>query len=260
MKQCYSDHMADELTVDELARRTGMTVRNIRAHQSRGLLPPPQVRARTGYYGPEHVARLELIRELQGQGFNLEAIRRLLERSSGSNDDVMGFIGALREPFAGEDPEVVDLATLIERYGEAANPALLQRAIELGMVRQLPDGRFEQRSPRLAKIGVELNEAGIGPEAAVDLMGVVRGHADAVAQAYVKLFLDEIWEPFEAAGRPQERWPEIRASLERLRPLAAESLLGVFGVSMKDAIDEAFGQVLEQIREQEERADDVEAA
>ena len=28
-----------------------MTVRNIRAHQSRGLLPPPQLRGRTGYYG-----------------------------------------------------------------------------------------------------------------------------------------------------------------------------------------------------------------
>ena len=49
----------EELTIDELARRTGTTVRNIRAHQSRGLLPPPTIRARTGYYGPEHVARVQ---------------------------------------------------------------------------------------------------------------------------------------------------------------------------------------------------------
>ena len=48
-----------------------MTVRNIRAHQSRGLLPPPEVRARTGYYGPEHVARLRLIHDMQAEGFNL---------------------------------------------------------------------------------------------------------------------------------------------------------------------------------------------
>jgi DNA-binding transcriptional MerR regulator len=61
----------DELTIDELARRIGMTVRNIRAHQSRGLLPPPEVRGRTGYYGADHVARLELIQELQAEGFNL---------------------------------------------------------------------------------------------------------------------------------------------------------------------------------------------
>ena len=57
-----------DLTIDELAQRTGMTVRNIRAHQSRGLLPPPEVRGRTGYYGPEHLARIELIREMQGAG------------------------------------------------------------------------------------------------------------------------------------------------------------------------------------------------
>ena len=51
-----------------------MTVRNIRAHQSRGLLPAPQVRGRTGFYGPEHEARIDLIRELQADGFKLEAI------------------------------------------------------------------------------------------------------------------------------------------------------------------------------------------
>ena len=71
-----ADIGSTELTIDELARETGMTVRNIRAHQSRGLLPPPEVRARTGYYGPEHVARLRLIQELQGNGYNLAAIKR----------------------------------------------------------------------------------------------------------------------------------------------------------------------------------------
>ena len=53
---------ADELTIDELAARVGMTVRNIRAHQSRGLVPPPRLVGRTGFYGAEHVRRLETIR------------------------------------------------------------------------------------------------------------------------------------------------------------------------------------------------------
>src|SRR4051794_27481490 len=59
------------LTIDQLAQRTGMTVRNIRAHQSRGLLPPPEVRGRTGYYGEDHITRIELIQDLQADGFNL---------------------------------------------------------------------------------------------------------------------------------------------------------------------------------------------
>ena len=62
------------LTVEQLAFETGMSVRNIRNHQSRGLLPPPEVRARTGYYGPDHVARLRLIQEMQAEGFKLAAI------------------------------------------------------------------------------------------------------------------------------------------------------------------------------------------
>src|SRR3954447_18555405 len=101
-----------ELTIDELARETGMTVRNIRAHQSRGLLPAPEVRARTGYYGPEHVTRIELIRELQGEGFNLESIRRLRDGTAGSGDEVLRFTRALRAPFEDEEPQIVEAAEL----------------------------------------------------------------------------------------------------------------------------------------------------
>ena len=72
------------MTIRQLAERTGMTVRNIRAHQTRGLLPPPVVRGRTGYYNDEHVARIELTREMQADGLNLEAIRRVLESGDGS--------------------------------------------------------------------------------------------------------------------------------------------------------------------------------
>ena len=55
-------------------------MRNVRSHHARGLLPPPEVRGRTGYYGPEHVERLRLIRQLQAEGLKLEGIKRLLGR------------------------------------------------------------------------------------------------------------------------------------------------------------------------------------
>src|SRR3954452_14381661 len=69
----------NELTIEELASRSGMTVRNIRSHRARGLLPPPEVRDRVGYYGPQHLTRLRMIQELQSEGFNLKGIERLLE-------------------------------------------------------------------------------------------------------------------------------------------------------------------------------------
>ena len=87
-----------EMTIRELAERTGMTVRNIRAHQTRGLLPPPVVRGRTGYYNEEHVARIELTREMQADGLNLEAIRRVLDSGDGSATAIFDFTRALRGP------------------------------------------------------------------------------------------------------------------------------------------------------------------
>ncbi|HET9186211.1 MAG TPA: helix-turn-helix domain-containing protein, partial [Solirubrobacterales bacterium] len=85
-----------KMTIGELARRTGMTIRNIRAHQTRGLLPPPEVQGRTGYYNEDHVARIELTREMQAEGLNLEAIRRVLESSEGSSREMVDFARAVR--------------------------------------------------------------------------------------------------------------------------------------------------------------------
>ena len=67
-----------QLTIGELARAAGMTVRNVRNHRARGLIGPPALVGRTGYYGAAHLERLKLIRAMQAEGFNLEAIRCLL--------------------------------------------------------------------------------------------------------------------------------------------------------------------------------------
>lgn len=228
------------MTIGELARRTRMTVRNIRAYQSRGLVPPPALRGRTGYYGGEHVSRIDLIRELQSQGFNLAAIHRLIEEAGGETGEVLKFTRAVREPFEHEEPREITLAELAERWGGQAAPALLRRAIELGLVRDLGGGRVLERSPRLGRAGLELARLGIDPKVALDVIERARRHAEGVAEAYVQLFLDEIWRPFEAEGRPTERLPEVREALERLRPLASETLLAIFGLAMTEATERAM--------------------
>ena len=233
------------LTIDELAQRTGMTARNIRAHQSRGLLPPPEVRGRTGYYGDQHVARLELIRELQDEGFNLEAIRRLLESAGGSPAEVLRFTQAVRSSFEEEEPEIVTVEELLADWGPEADPALLRRAVKVGLLRPLGDDRFEQRSPRLARAGQELARQGVPPERALEVTAALRRHADGVARAFVELYLDAVWRPFQEAGRPEDQWPDVREALERLRPLAADSLLAMFGLVMTERVEETFGREVE---------------
>jgi len=226
----------DKLTIDELARRIGMTVRNIRAHQSRGLLPPPEVRGRTGYYGADHIARLELIQELQAEGFNLDLIRRLLDNAGGSSSEVLRFKHALAQPFGTEEPATMGVAELIAEWG-TADPSLLLKSLSLGLVRQLPDGRFQLPSPRLARAGRELLSLGIPLERSLEILAAVRDQADRIADIYVDVFLETKWTPFEEAGRPAEGWPDVQAALERMHPLALESLVAVFGIAMKEAVD-----------------------
>jgi DNA-binding transcriptional MerR regulator len=234
------------LTIDELARRTGMTVRNIRAHQSRGLVPPPEVRGRTGYYGDEHRERIELIKELQADGFNLEAIRRLLEGAGGSTTEVLDFSRALRAPFEDERPEILDAREMAERWGGRTDPALIERSERLGLLRTLGDGRIEILSPRLQRAGTELAALGIPPRTALEVAAEVRTHARRVARAFIELFVENVWIPFNQAGRPEEEWPKVRDALERLRPLASEALLAIFQQVMSEAVEEAAGREIRQ--------------
>jgi DNA-binding transcriptional MerR regulator len=241
-----------ELTIDELAARVGMTVRNVRAYQSRGLIPPPELRGRTGYYGEDHVQRLELIRDLQAEGFNLEAIRRILDRApGGSVGEVLDFTRAVAAPFGDERPQVVDAGLFVERWGDQVTPGVARRAESLGLLRDLGEGRYELLSPRLQEAAAELEQLGVPLESALDVTATMRKHSEAVARAYVRLFLDHVWRPFEQAGEPTEDWPRVRDALERLRPLAGEALMAMFGLVMTEAVELALERELARIGEQQ---------
>jgi DNA-binding transcriptional MerR regulator len=232
------------MTIGELARRTGMTVRNIRAHQTRGLLPPPEVQGRTGYYNQDHVARIELTREMQAEGLNLEAIRRVLEHA-GSSQEIVDFARAIRAPFEDETPEIFERAELAASWQvDEVDPKLLERAEGLGILRELPEGKIEVISPRLQRAGAEMVGLGVSPDAGLALARKLHEHAEGAAIAYVDLFTKEIWEPFDRAGRPEEDWPKVREALERLRPLASGALLAMFQLTMSEATEKAAERTL----------------
>jgi DNA-binding transcriptional MerR regulator len=239
---------ATELTIDELASRTGMTVRNVRAYQSRGLIPPPELRGRTGYYADEHVMRLELIRDLQAEGFNLEAIKRILDSAPGDSiAEVLDFTRAVAAPFGDERPQVVDAEAFVERWGEQLTPEVVRQAIKSGVVRDLGEGRYELLSPRLHEAAAALQQLGVPLDSAVNVTAVMRKHSEAVARAYVRLFLEHVWRPFEQAGEPAEDWTRVRDALERLRPLAGEALMAMFGLVMTEAVEQALERELARI-------------
>src|SRR3954463_9017436 len=115
---------ANQLTIEQLSAETGLSVRNIRSHRTAGLLPAPEVRDGLGYYGPEHVARLAVIRDLQAEGFNLRGIKRLLGRGGGRAAGSRGGRRACPRRPGPEPAQVATLADLAERLGEHATPAV----------------------------------------------------------------------------------------------------------------------------------------
>lgn len=235
-----------KMTIGELARRTGMTVRNIRAHQTRGLLPPPEVHGRTGFYTDEHVQRIELTREMQAEGLNLEAIRRVLDSADGSSAEIVDFARAVRAPFEDETPEIFEPGELAEIWGaKELDQKLISRGEKLGILRELPDGKIEALSPRLQHAGGALVELGVSPNATLDVADKLRRQADAAAHTFVELFVKEIWEPFDKAGRPEEDWPKVREALDRTRRLASDAVLAMFQIAMGEATEKAGERTLQ---------------
>lgn len=233
-----------DLTVEQLAYETGMSVRNIRNHQSRGLLPPPEVRARVGYYGAEHVARLRLIQEMQAEGFKLSAISRLIGEHGEDADRFVGLRQAVTAPFATEQPEVYERVELVEKFG-TDDDRLIEKAKKLGLLVDLGEDRYEAPSPALIRAAEEVAGMGIELPDALAAIEKLERNAQSSARTFVDLFVEKVWKPFDEAGRPEEGWDEIIAAIGRLRPLAFDALNATFRLTLTTEIEKAFGEVLE---------------
>jgi DNA-binding transcriptional MerR regulator len=240
-------NVAAAMTIDELARESGVTSRNIRAYQTRGLLPSPRLEGRVGYYDDAHLARLKYIAGLQERGFSLAAIQALLDawdEGRGLNE-VLGFEEALTAPWSDETPERVSVEWLLERFPEAVDDlGLVQRAVTLGLLREV-DGGFEAPSPRLVKIGAELVAAGVPLAAVLDEYERLVADADRIAERFVALFESNVWERFVEAGMPPERLGEVTEALQRARPTALAAMDAALAHAMERAVAASASRQLE---------------
>ncbi|MEE6164451.1 MULTISPECIES: MerR family transcriptional regulator [unclassified Mycolicibacterium] len=81
-----------EYRLDDLARISGISARNIRAYRERGLLDPPRRVGRSAYYGDAHLAQLAAISQLLGKGFSSAHIAEFFDGLRGGRSlvDVLG--------------------------------------------------------------------------------------------------------------------------------------------------------------------------
>ncbi len=232
-----ADSPPHELTIDELAHETGATVRNIRAYQSRGLLPPPTIRGRTGYYGPDHVTRLRMIQAMQGEGFRLDAIQRLLQQPGGAGEQIFNFGRILLNSFGDQLPEFATSEQLEGRFGAPLDRRLVRKAEKLGLLRSLGDERWEIRNPTLMAAGERLAALGIPLSHALAVAEQIDRHTRAIADAYVRLFVSDIVGGDGLGDRPPEDWARLNETLQQLRPLALEAVRAGFEQAMSDAVE-----------------------
>lgn len=236
-----ADEPTADLTIDALAHETGVPSRSIRYYQTRGLLPAPTVRGRTGFYDSRHVERLRLITELANEGLNLHAIGWLLAgASSVDSEELRGLKRVVLDGWVTDEPRTFPWAAIAAGFGVTdPDDPIIRRAIELELLSPGADARSDDWTvhlPTVLAAGTELRSMGADIGRALDVLATMREHALAVADAYVELFDESILGPWDSRGRPSEEFAAVRSSVERLRPLAGEALLAVFSQVMGEAV------------------------
>lgn len=233
--------MPDELTVDELSGRVGMTVRTLRFYAGRGLIPPPVRRGRVGYYGPDHIARLELVRELQAHGFTLSAIEGYLDRiPPDATPEDIALHRTLLAPWMRDLPERLDRAGLVQRSGRELTDDDIEMLVALGVVEPTPDEDVFQVATAHLGLGIELLDLDLPLEAVLAAGRIFREHGRAIAEELTEVFQKTVWPHYREHGGPPEHLQQL---VERFKPITVQGLVIAYeravGETQRDTVRRA---------------------
>jgi len=229
--------MPATLTIDQLAERTGITVRTIRFYAQRGLLPPPQLRGRTGLYGPDHLARLELVSELSALGFTLASIEDQLTRlpeSAGAAE--LALHRALLTPWVPEQLEELDRGELDRRAGRELDADDLDTLEGLGVVTRLDGERVRLHGASTLSGGLAVLDSELPSAFLRQAHALIEQHTSALAADLMKLVQDEVLQPFRDRGRPAAERERLAAALSQLKPLTVRGVVTAFGRAVNRTI------------------------
>jgi DNA-binding transcriptional MerR regulator len=232
-----------EYRIDDLARAAGMTVRNVRVYQDRGLLPPPERRGRVGWYSDAHLARLRLISSLLERGYTFATIAELLEAWAQGRDltDLLGLEDALTRPWSEEAAERISMRELVDLLGSEVTPGVIKRALNLGLIAR-EGTHFVVRSPQLLETARVLLGAGISLPLVLDLAELLVQDMRRVAHNFVTLISQELFGD-SPDGLPAPSELQRSAELvEKLRPRAQRAILAVFALEMEHEVAAMLGE------------------
>lgn len=221
------------ITIEELARRVEMTPRNIRAHQSRGLLPPPERTGRIAYYGEAHEQALRRIRELQDRGYNLAAISALLAEAG---DDRAALARLVLAPLLESDEIELTRDQLTSMFDVSRDPKRLADALDTGLLVDLGDDRYVMPSRQVLEAARDLAQLGMPILELYDMQLDVTTATQELAQRFVDICLRCALEPYDGAPAP-DRWDEVRERFDKLQQLTASVLIATFAMNVRRATE-----------------------
>jgi DNA-binding transcriptional MerR regulator len=225
----------DLRTVDELAAAAGVTVRTVRFYATKGLLPPPFLRGRTGLYGEDHLARLTLVRDLQAKGFTLQAIERFLERmpNDASPEDVAVY-GALLSPWVSDPPAELTRDQLDAAAGRPLDDAVLADLALTGAVEVLPGGTVRTRPDDL-ELALAMLDVDVPRELLAESHRLIEAATGQLAADLGALLRRHLLRPYLQDELPPEQRAALSEAIERLKPLTIQAVMN----AMQRAVDRA---------------------
>jgi DNA-binding transcriptional MerR regulator len=217
-----------ELRIDDLARAAGTTVRNVRAYQDRGLLPPALRRGRANVYEQVHLERLRLIAQLLDRGHTLAGIKELLDAwESGTGlGGVLGLVTEVTAPWTDEAPERLGRAEMVARFHGVEDLRAIADAVRLGVLRPVPESagagaeEFLVPSPDLLDVAVQLHGLGVPLPAVTAHLEELRRDIDHLARRFVEFSAVHIFVRYAGHQLTDEEAAEAVGTVRRLRPLA----------------------------------------
>ncbi len=230
--------------IEELAEAAKTTIRNIRAYQERGILPPPRREGRLAWYGDAHLARLRVIGALLDRGYSIGNIAELLTTWESGSDlrDVLGLEAAITSPFTDEAPTTLTLGELATLFG-SIDPIAIAHAVQVGML--VVDGA-ELRAPslRLLKVGAELHRAGVPLRALLDEVAQLATDTDRIASRFVSLIERHVFDAYTDGLPPPEDTPKLTELIRRIRPMAELAVDTMLAQALERCVRAGLGQRL----------------
>lgn len=224
-----------ELSLEELTARVGLPVRTIRFYTSRGLLPAPLKRGRSAYYAADHIARLELVRELQNHGFTLAAIEGYLARiPADASPETIALHRTLLAPWMPDLHEDLTRDELETRTGRPLSDEDLDTLLALGIAERnpaSPSGRTYRVAAAHLSLGAALLDLGLPREAAVAAQRIFTEHGRAIAAELTDVFRQQVWPAYKEAGAPPEH---VRELVERYKPVTIAALITAYELAVTE--------------------------